>query len=442
VSGGLLLVVAWLLALPGAPDSTPAIVADSGSVAADTLAASTPAPPRDYMAEMRADFTPESRAYWATRVALAFLEPLAAILVGALVLFSGLAAKLRDVAATLGGSRWVQLLVVLVLFTVVMMALTFPLAWYSDFALEHQYGLSNQSFGAWLVDVVKDAMVGIALLGVVPILALGYGAIRRFPRSWWLIFGLASLPLAVGVVLIQPLVIEPLFNRFTPLQDQGLERRILDLAQRAGIPGRNVYQVDKSRQTNTYNAYVNGFGVSQRIVLWDTTLKGMKDDEILYVVGHEMGHYALGHIWQGIVATALGSFAFFGAVAWIAGAAMRRFGDAWGFHEPHDPASLPLLMTLITLVAFVSQPIVNGYSRRIETQADVFGLEVTRDNDAAARSFLKLGSQNRANPEPPAWVRLVFYSHPTMAERLHLALSYHPWTEGKPNRYFEAGRKP
>jgi Zn-dependent protease with chaperone function len=133
-------------------------------------------------------------------------------------------------------------------------------------------------------------MVTFVFLGVVPIVALGYVAIRRSPRRWWLWMALATLPLSVGAVLIQPLVVDPLFNRFEPLRDPHLKARILELADRAGIPGRHVYQVDKSRQTKTFNAYVNGFGVSQRIVLWDTMLQGMEEDEILFVMAHEMGH--------------------------------------------------------------------------------------------------------------------------------------------------------
>ena len=430
----MLLLLALVLALSGAAESS-----TSAGVASDSLAVTGPAvhPPRDYLAEMRAGFTPENRAYWTTRVALTFIEPAAAFLVGALVLFTGLAAKMRDVAARLSHSRWLQLLVVLTLFILVTLVLTFPLSWYAEFAIEHQYGLSTQSFGAWLADFLKEALVGIVFLGVVPVVALGYVAIRRSPRRWWLLCAIATLPLTVGAVLIQPLVVDPLFNEFRPLRDQRLKARILELAERAEIPGRNVYEVDKSKQTRTYNAYVNGFGVSQRIVLWDTMLLGMEEDEILFVMGHEMGHYKLAHIWKGIVASAIGSFAFMWLVAVAGRWAVRRFGERWRFHELHDPASLPLLLTLISLMAFLSQPISNGVSRAIETEADVYALEITRDNDAGARTYLKLAAQNKSNPEPPGWIRFALYSHPTLSERVHRALSYHPWSEGKPNRVYK-----
>jgi STE24 endopeptidase len=409
--------------------------ADSISSAAVSVLATSHSR-RDYLSEMRAAFGPDDRAYWGIKTALRLIEPLASVLISLLILFSGLAAKIRDVAINLGRSRWVQLLVVLTLYTLLAYALTFPMIWYDTFALEHQYQLSNQGFAGWLGDQGKALMVGIVFLGVVPILWLVYTAIARSPRRWWLWLGLGTLPLIVAATLIEPLVVDPLFNKFAPLQDHKLEARILDLAERAGIPGRKVYQVDKSAQTKKYNAYVNGFGVSQRIVLWDTTLQGMEEDEILFVTGHEIGHYALGHIWRGIAITSAASLLLFWITARIAGWAVRRFGDAWGFDHLADPASLPLLAATLTLVVTVSQPVIHSVSRSIEREADIYGLEITRDNDAAARAFMKLGAQNRSNPEPPAWVRFWLYSHPTLSERVTLASSYRPWEEERANRFY------
>ena len=391
---------------------------------------------RDYLAEVRAGFTPRNRAYWHTEVVLAFVSPLVSILVALLILFSGLSAKLRDIATLLSRSRWVRLLVFFTLYTLIVYVVTFPLSWYEGFALEHQYGLSTQTFAAWIADEGKELLVGVVLFAVVPILSLAYRVLEKHPRRWWVWFAFATLPLVLGIALIEPLVIDPLFNKFTPLHDQQLKTRILALAERAGIPGRKVYEVDKSKQTKTVNAYVNGFGASQRIVIWDTTLKAMSDDEILYVMGHEMGHYKLAHIWKGIALSALGSFALLWIAARIANGSVRRYGAAWGFRELHDPASLPLLLTIISALVFVTQPISNAVSRRVETEADVFGLEITHDNDAAARAFLKLGAENKSNPDPPSWIRLALYTHPTLADRVRLAMTYRPWEQGKPNRFY------
>jgi len=395
-----------------------------------------PAGPPDYLAEMRGNFTPLNQVYSSLKVAMRFLEPLYGILAGALLLFSGLAAKIRDIAHNLGRRRWVRVLTFFTFYSAIMFVVSFPLEWYDGFVLEHRFALSDQSFLDWLGDQGKFLMLNLFFLGVVPVLWLVYHLIAHSPRRWWLWLGMAALPLTIAVVVIEPVVVDPMFNRFRPLENRELEARIVELAQRAGIPGRRVVEVDKSQQTKKFNAYVNGFGVSQRIVLWDTTLRGMREDEILFVMGHEMGHYRLGHIWKGILFTWLLSLLIFGLTAWISGWAVERFGAEWGFSHLEDVASLPLLMTALAIVLFVTQPLINGFSRQLETEADIYGLEITRDNDAAARAFIKLGAQNRSNPEPSGFVRWVLYSHPTPAERVTLAASYRPWAEGRPNRLY------
>ena len=397
---------------------------------------------RDYAAELDAAFTPENQSYSDLKTALRFASPFYGVLAAAILLFTGLSARMRDVAERVAKRRYLQILVYLALFSIAMSLLGFPLAIFDDFILEHRYGLSNQSLGAWLGDQGKGLVATIVFLGVVPILWLAYLILRRSPRRWWLWLGLASLPLIAGAALLRPIVFEPIFNKFVPLQDKALETRILDLAARADIPGRKVFQVDKSEQTNKYNAYVSGFGASQRIVLWDTMLKGMKDDEILYVMGHEMGHYVLGHIWKGILISSAISLALFFAAGGLSGWALARFGRRWGFDRIDDIASMPLMLLTINLVSFAIQPAVYAYTRGIENEADVYGLEITRDNDAAARAFLKLGSQNKSNPEPSRLVEVFLYSHPPDGRRLRLALNYKPWEQGLANKYYREASSP
>jgi Zn-dependent protease with chaperone function len=252
--------------------------------------------------------------------------------------------------------------------------------------------------------------------------------------------GLGTLPIILVTMLIEPVFIDPLYNRFTPLQDKRLEAQILEVARRADIPARHVFQVDKSKQTVKYNAYVNGFGPSQRVVIWDTTLKGMKPDEILFVVGHEAGHYRLGHMWIGLISYSLLAFIVFWLCAMVMRGAVRVWGRRWGFTEVHDLAALPLFVAAFTLFGFLVQPGVNAFSRGIEHQADVFGLEVTHLNDAGARAFLKMGSQNRSNPAPSPLVVFFEYDHPPLLERVRFALTYRPWEEGQPERYFQPRR--
>jgi len=388
------------------------------------------------VAEVREEFTPENRRYSAIRVFLSFLYPFYAAVAALVLLMTGLSARMRDFAHARARSRYGRTFLYLALFLLATFVLEFPLAWFSGFALEHRFQLSNQSFFAWFGEQGIDLGVGLAMLGGTGLVALAYRAIEKYPRGWWWRIALGVIPVTIFMTIIQPVFIEPLYNKFEPLRDKALEQEIVALAAKADIPGRRVFQVDRSKQTKRYNAYVNGFGASQRIVLWDTILEGMSEDELLFVMGHEMGHYKLGHMWKGIALASLGGFAVLFLCWRIATWLLGRFGGRWGFTELHDLASLPLFALTLGLLLFVLQPIDVGYTRTVEHEADVFGLEVTKTNDAATRAFIKLGSQNRSDPEPAPIVKFWLYSHPPLVERVRFAMEYHPWEEGKPNRLF------
>ena len=191
-----------------------------------------------------------------------------------------------------------------------------------------------------------------------------------------------------------------------------------------------------STKTKKVNAYMSGFGSSQRIVIWDTTIQQMSRDEILFVMGHEMGHYMLHHIWKGLAWVAVGSFAVLWLTAWFVRALLARFGAGWNVHSAGDLAAIPLLFAMLTSVNYLGTPIANTISRGIEHEADVFSLELTHDNDAGARSFLKLAEGNKSDPEPPSWEKLLLLDHPPLGDRIRFALDYKPWTKGEPNRAY------
>ncbi len=392
-----------------------------------------------YVAQVRANFTTENRAYSRIRTVLRLVSPFYGILTALLLLVTGVSARLRDFAYARSSRRYLRVLAYLVPFLIIGFALDFPLSYYSGFVLEHRFGLSNQNFGEWFGDEAKGLLVGLVMLGATGLLALVFRVIEKHPRRWWLLLSLGTLPLILLQVLIEPVIIDPLFNKFVPLQNERLRGEILSLAAKAEIPSRRVYQVDKSRQTKKLNAYVSGFGASQRIVLWDTTLERMKEDEILFVMGHEMGHYKLAHIWKGIAFFVVLSFGVFW-VAWaLAGGLTRIFGPRWGFTQVHDLASLPMLFAILGLMMFLLTPMINAFTRTIEHEADVFALEVTHSNDAGARAFIQLGAANKSDPEPSAVMKSLLYSHPPLIERIRFALEYRPWEQGRPNRAFKPG---
>jgi Zn-dependent protease with chaperone function len=279
------------------------------------------------------------------------------------------------------------------------------------------------------------------LLGIVigaPLVAFALAGVRRVKR-WWLALWLGSVPVMVFLILIGPVVLDPVFNTFKPLEDQKLKTELLDLASRAGISGGRVYQVDKSKQTKTMNAYVNGLGPTKRIVMWDTIIAKMDHDELRFVMAHEMGHYVLHHIWKGLAFGLAMLLVAFWLAQQLVDRATRRWGRAWGFEVAHDPAAVPLLLLVISVFFFVASPVMAGVSRYFEHQADTFSLELTHLNDAGARAFVKFAEDSKVLPDPPAFIRFWRYSHPTLAERIVYCTTYKPWEKGEPNRAWHAG---
>jgi Zn-dependent protease with chaperone function len=295
--------------------------------------------------------------------------------------------------------------------------------------LPHQYGLSTQTLAGWTLDRVKQAAIG----GVVGslLVALLYWSIRRSPRRWWLGFWLASIPLAIAGVLLVPLVIEPLFNKFRPLQNEALRTRILALAHQAGIEEGRVFEVDASQRTKAVNAYVTGLGGSARIVLWDTLLQRLDEDEALFVMSHEIGHYAERHVPIGLT---LGIFGTLGVLLLTDGAARRLIkerGDQWDVRGLDDLASLPVLLVIVSLISFFGSPVESAISRTMETRADQFALRQTGNPEAGVASFIKLAELNLSHPSPPPFIELWMFSHPPLQKRIDAARAWEKGAGGK-----------
>jgi STE24 endopeptidase len=372
--------------------------------------------------------------YYRSGNVLWVVDTLAAFLVPAAFLATGWSARLRAWAERkTGGRRVPTLLLYVAAFVVLTSAATLPLDFYESFVRQHAYGLSSQTLGKWSGDAVKALLIACVAL---PLGALiPYALLRRSPRRWWLWSTAAALPLLAFIYLVAPLWISPLFNRYGPLADKALEARILAEARRAGIEGGRVFEVNKSVDTKTTGAYVTGVGASKRIVLYDTMLQRLTPDEILFVVGHEMGHYVLRHVLLGL----LGTWALLGISLYtihrLAGGLLGRYGSRFGFERLDDPASLPLFLLLANLVSLAVSPLLLAGSRHLEHEADRFGLELTRDNHAAAMAFVKLQQDNLALPRPGLLYTIWRASHPSLAERIEFANDYHPWTTGAPLVY-------
>jgi STE24 endopeptidase len=351
-----------------------------------------------------------------------------------LLLRSGGSRRMREVAGRVGRRPFVIAMVYVVLFTLAMAVLEFPLTFYSGFVVPHQFELTDQSFGSWMGDMLKGMAVAMAIGSVAGALALL--AIRRV-RRWWVVLWLASVPLTVLLVALQPVLLDPIFNKYEPLRDRVLRQKLLDLASRAGIEGGRVYQVDASKQTRTMNAYVTGIGPTHRIVMWDTLLAAMDHDEVLTVMGHEMGHYVMKHVWKTVAfLLVLSIFAVY-LMYRLYEPGLRRWGGRWGVVERGDPASLPWLLLVASVISFLLTPVISGYSRSNEHDADVFALELTHRNESFATAMVKLAENAKEVPSPPPFIRFWLYTHPPIAERIAFALQYKPWELGQPNRMWK-----
>lgn len=353
-----------------------------------------------------------------------------------LVLHWKLAAKYRTVAENFSPKRFLQALVFSPLVILTVDFLELPHGMFRNWVLR-KYGISVQGWGSWFWDWTKGELVSVIIATI--LIWILYAVIRKSPRRWWFYFWLASLPIGLVLYFIQPLIIDPLFFKFEPLAQkepvltQSLER----LVQRAGenIPPERMFWMSASEKLTALNAYVTGFGASKRIVVWDTTTKKMSVPQVVFVAGHEMGHYVLGHTPKllGFGAALLFVFFYvsFRSIGWV----LSRWGPIWDVHGIDDWASLPALMLILSVLFFISNPVANGFSRHYEHQADQYGLEVTRgltpdSAQVAAQSFQILGEVGLADPEPNPVDVFLFYDHPPDPDRVQFALTYDPWSKG------------
>ena len=375
----------------------------------------------------------KAMARYRSGVALWLIDTAWGFILPAAILLTGFSSRMRTWATRISRKRVLTIAIYFAIFSIVTFVIDLPRAYYEEFVREHAYGLSNQTLSKWFGDSMKSLAVGVVMGAL--FLWVPYLLLKKSPRRWWLYTAMAAVPFLCLTLLIAPVWIDPLFNTFGPMKNKALETKILQLADRAGIEGGRVYEVDKSTDTNALNAYVAGVGGTKRIVLWDTIIARLDEPQLLFVMGHEMGHYVLNHIWKELAIFSVMIAVLLYAVHRLAGAVITRQQVRFGFTELSDVASLPLIMLLFSLAFFVVSPLALGITRHFEHEADRFGLEITRANRPAALSFVRLQEDNLANPRPHWLVRLFRASHPTLAERIEFANSYRPWETGQPLTY-------
>jgi STE24 endopeptidase len=372
---------------------------------------------------------------------LSFLDAFLGIAAAWLLLQLGLAARFRDIAENVSVRRWAQGFVFVPLLVLTTGLCTLPDGVYGH-VLSLRYEQSIQGWGSWFWDWTKYQLLATAF-AIVIVLILDL-AMRRSPRRWWLYFWFAALPIIVALTFSSPLVIDPLFHHFEPLAKRHpeLSASIQKLTQRAGvpIPEERIFLMDASTKTNTINAYVTGIGASKRVVIWDTSIQKMAPEELRFIVGHELGHYVLGHIVKIVVFNLtlllFMMYLLFRGLHW----ALDRWASDWKIYGTNDWAAMAVLLLLLNVVSFLSDPVVNSFNREQEHQADVYGLEVIHGlepnpEEVAAHAFQRLGELDLADPNPSSFITFWLYTHPPLADRLVFAHTYDPWSRGEAPRY-------
>jgi STE24 endopeptidase len=403
------------LAQTSAQASPPPVSSGGGGPSFDPVAAT-----EAYLARL----TPEQRAksdayfeggYW--MILWGFLYGLG---VAALLLGTRVSARMRDGAERITRFRPLQVFFYWLQYLILTTVLGFPLTLYDGFFREHKYGLSNQTFAAWTIDLLKGLGVG-ALLGGIAVVAV-YAVFQRFPRTWWVWGTAVALIFVVLSALIAPVFIAPLFNTYTELRKPELRGPILSLARANGIPADNVYVFDASRQSKRVSANVSGAFGTLRISLNDNLLNRASPAGVKSVMGHEMGHYVLNHVYEAILWFALVFLIGFAFLSWGFDRAVARWGRNWGVKGIADPAGLPLLVAVFSIYFFVMTPFNNTFIRTNEAEADIFGLNAAREPDGFAETALLLGEYRKLHPGPvEEWI---FFDHPSGYNRILMAMTW------------------
>ena len=316
--------------------------------------------------------------------------------------------------------RWLQPALYALPFTAVGALLVLPWTIYTAFVREHQYGLSNQSFLEWLKE--WGIMLGVGMVTGAIFFAIIYAVIRNSPKRWWLWGAGAFGALAALMILIAPVFIEPLLNKYTPMQEGPVRSEILRIAHEQGIPADNVYVVDASRQSKRISANVSGLGPTIRIALNDNLLNRSNLAGIKAVMGHEMGHYKLYHIQKLILYLTLMALAAFAIAYWTVPKLLARYGGRWGVRDIADPGSAPVFWGLLAVLAVPGGILFNSIIRYHESEADAFGLEAAKEPDGFAMTAMQLSEYRKIEPAPVEEV--IFYDHPSGRTRVRMAMEW------------------
>lgn len=395
---------------------TSMMLAAAGAATAFDAEAAT----RAYLDTLQGAARAKSDSYFEGGYWLPLWSALVALLAYGLMLHSGWSARWSAWAGRVTRRRWLQPALYSIPFGIAGTLMTLPWSIYVSFYREHQYGLSNQSFGEWARELAIASGVGL-VVGAIFFVIL-YAVIRVSPKRWWLWGAGAVTALLAVMIMLAPIFIEPLFNKYTPMPAGPVRSEILRIAHEQAIPANNVYVVDASRQTKRISANVAGLGPTIRIALNDNLLERSNIHGIKAVMGHEMGHYKLYHIQKLLAYLAVMTLVGFAILAWAAPKLLARYGTRWKVRDIADPASAPLLYALLALLMVPAGLVFNSIIRIHESEADAFGLAAAKEPDGFAMTAMQLSEYRKI--EPAGWEEVLFYDHPSGRTRVSMAMEW------------------
>ena len=391
------------------------LFAQSGAAAFDVEQAS-----RSYIDTLQGAELEKSNDYFEGGYWLILWGALVGVLVDLLILQSRLSARFRDWAERVTGRQWLQPALYTLPYVIAGFLITLPWTIYTDFFREQKYGLMSQSFGAWF----GEQMIGLVIsLVIFPLLIMAiFAVIRRAPKTWWIWgTGVITIFLFIGMML-GPVFISPLFNEYNEMAEGPMRDKIVAMAAEYDIPAENIYVFDQSKQHKRISANVSGIGPTIRISLNDNLLERTEPDEVAAVMGHELGHYVLGHTWRSVFILALIMAVGLFIAARLAPRLIERHGAKWGVRSVSDPAAIPLLSLILTLYFFAATPAFNTLIRVNESDADRFGLDTAREPDGFAKVAMRLSEYRKIEPGPIE--EMLFFDHPSGATRVRMSMQW------------------
>jgi STE24 endopeptidase len=407
------------LAQPPAANQMPSVIQVPAAAQASPHFDATAAT-NAYLAQIPPDKTARSDAYFEGGYWMILWDFLYGVVIALLLLNLRWSARMRDLSERVTRFKPVHTFVYWLQYLVLTTILVFPLTVYEDYFREHKYGLATQTFGPWMGDQMKELGVNLVLGGLLAMLL--FGVVRRLPRTWWIWGAVVTILFLIFTVLISPVYIVPIFNKVTRLDDPKIVDPILSMARANGIPAKDVYEIDASRQTTRMSANVSGFAHTMRITLNDNLLRRGSPEEIQAVMGHEMGHYVMNHIYKSIMFLSIVTVLAFVYLRRSLDWALQRWGEKWQIRGVGDAAVLPLVVLLVAVFGFVITPVMNTSTRTQEYEADMYGLNTSRQPDGFAQAAIHLGEYRKMNPGPiEEWI---FFDHPSGRNRIYAAMRW------------------